>query len=284
MVNLQDPSPPTAQTHQFKFFRRCWLRWCALPTHQQVAIGAISLMLLAVASTFNRLLNPDLKTTVPYQTEVQRRADYESVDAPLAFLDISGAEFDALSATAQVNLIRQHLPELEGRLLRFSNDVHVSLLSHEATRLREAATAEALSGDIDLADQTGKLQMEACLQDLRAEHCILLRYAGDAIALMEEAVTSGDPYLYSQAMVRYQAAFFAFNDIEVRVTDATSLLTIVDNYRVVFKTVVERSPGSQTPPAMARGPGNKGRSPINTWIDHQGFLKEQEGTTDAAAQ
>ncbi|MEO1296285.1 MAG: hypothetical protein AAFW75_10855 [Cyanobacteria bacterium J06636_16] len=282
MVHLQD-KPTTPKPHKFKLFRSCWLRWCALPTHQQVALGAMSLMLLTIASTFNRLLNQDVSTTVPYETEVQRRADYESVDAPLAFLAISGAEFDALPPTAQVNLIRQHLPELEGRLLRFSNDVHVSLLSHEATRLREAALAEALSGDIDLADQTGKLQMEACLQDLRAEQCVLLRYAGDAIALMEDAVTSGDPYLYSQAMVRYQAALFAFNDIEVRVTDATSLLTIVDNYRVVFKTVVERSPGSQTPPAMARGPGNKGKSPVNTWIDHQGFLKEQEAS-DAAAQ
>ncbi|MBE7385163.1 MAG: hypothetical protein F6J95_027620 [Leptolyngbya sp. SIO1E4] len=283
MVNLQDKPTPTAKPHKFKLFRSCWVRWCALPTHQQVTVGAILLMLLTIGSTVNRLLNQDVSTTVPYETEVQRRADYESVDAPLAFLDITGAEFDALSPTEQVNLIRQHLPELEGRLLRFSNDVHVSLLSHEATRLREAATAEALSGDIDLADQTGKLQMEACLQDLRADQCILLRYAGDAIAQMEEAVTTGDPYLYSQAMVRYQAALFAFNDIEVRITDATSLLTIVDNYRIVFKTVVERSPGSQTPPAMTRGPGNKGRSPINTWIDHQGFLKEQEDP-DAAAE
>ncbi|MEO1095976.1 MAG: hypothetical protein AAFX01_13865 [Cyanobacteria bacterium J06638_28] len=283
MVNLQDKPTATPHPPKFKLFRNGWLRWCALPTHQQVALVAISLMLLSVGATFNRLLNQDVKTAVPYETEVQRRADYESVDAPLAFLAISGAEFDALAPTEQVNLIRQSLPEIEGRLLRFSNDVHVSLLSHEATRLRSEATAEALSGDIAQVDQTGKLQMEACLQDLRAEQCILLRYAGDAIALMEEAVTTGDPYLYSQAMVRYQAALFAFNDIEVRITDATSLLTIVDNYRIVFKTVVERSPGSQTPPAMAQGPGNKGRSPIHTWIDHQGFLKEPEDA-DAAAE
>ena len=235
---------------------------------------------LFITSTSNRLLNQHLTTTV----EPPRHVDYDAVDAPLAFLAITGAEFDALSPTAQVTLIRQHLPELEGRLLRFSNDVHVSLLSHEVTRLRTEATAEAVSGDIDLADQTGKLQMEACLQDLRAEQCILLRYAGDAIAWMEEAVTTGDPYLYSQAMVRYQAALFAFNDIELRVTDASSLLTLVDTYRVVFKTVVERSPGSQTPPVMVQGPGNPGRSPINTWIDHPGFLKESEETDATTAQ
>ena len=203
---------------------------------------------------------------------------------PLAFLDMTGAEFDALPPIEQVNLIRQHLPELEGRLLQSSNDVHVSLLSHEATRLREAARSEALSGDIDLADPTGKLPMAACLQDLRAEQCILLRYAGDAIALMEEAVSTGDPYLYSQAMVRYQAAFFAFNDIELRVTDAMSLLTIVDTYRVVFKTVVERSPGSQTPAVMVQGSGNKGRSPVHRWIDHRGLPQESSARDATTAQ
>ncbi|MEL6385080.1 MAG: hypothetical protein AAFQ89_21970 [Cyanobacteria bacterium J06626_18] len=280
MVNSQDkPTPP--KPHRLRLFRSCWRRWCALPTHQQVALGAIAFMLFSITSTSNRLLNQH-RNTISHEGTVPKHADDDSVDAPLAFLAISGAEFEALPPTAQVNLMRQHLPELEGRLLRFSNDVHVSLLSHEATRLREAATAEALSGDIDLADQTGKLQMDACLQDLRAEQCILLRYAGDAIALMEEAVTSGDPYLYSQALVRYQAAFFAFNDIEVRITDATSLLTIVDTYRVVFKAVVERSPGSQTPPVMVQGSGNHGRSPVNRWID-QGFLKEQEDA-DASAR
>ena len=274
MVNQKDKPTSTAKPHKFKLFRSCWRRWCALPTHQQVALGAIAFMLLSITSTSNRLLNQHRNTTL--RAEVPRHADDDAVDAPLAFLDITGAEFDALPPTVQVTLIRQHLPELEGRLLRFSNDVHISLLSHEASRLRTEATAEALSGDIDFADPTGKLQMEACLQDLRTEQCILLRYAGDAIALMEEAVTTGDPYLYSQAMVRYQAALFAFNDIELRVTDASSLLTLVDTYRVVFKTVVERSPGSQTPPVMVQGPGNPGRSPINTWINHPGFLTEQE--------
>ena len=274
MANLQN-KPTTAKPQTFQLFCSGWRRWCALPTHQQVALGAIAFLLFSITSTSNRLLNQRL-TTVRHEAEVPRHEDDDAVDAPLTFLAISGVEFDALPPTAQVTLIHQHLPELEGRLLRFSNDVHVSLLSHEATRLREEATAEALSGDIDLADPTGKLPMEACLQDLRAEQCILLRYAGDAIARMAEAVTSGDPYLYSQALVRYQAALFAFNDIEVRVTDATSLLTIVDTYRVVFKTVVEQSPGAQTPPVMVQGPGNPGKSPIHTWIDRQSFWQEEE--------
>ncbi|MEM6437458.1 MAG: hypothetical protein AAF773_26925, partial [Cyanobacteria bacterium P01_D01_bin.115] len=209
--------------------------------------------------------------------------DYESVDAPLAFLDISGAEFDALSPTEQITLIRSSLLELEGRLLRHSNDVHLSLLSHEAARLEAQAREEAAGGEIDLEDATGVLQMEACLHDLQGYQCVLLRYAGEGIAMMKDAIATGDPYLYSQAMVRYQAALFAFNDIEVRVTDASSLLIIVDNYRVVFKTVVERSPGAQTPPAMAQGPGIKGKSPINTWAEHQGFLKPQEDA-DAATE
>ena len=281
MVHLQDK--PTTKPHKFKLFRSCWLRWCALPTHQQVALGAVGLMLLAIGSTFNRLLNQDVRTDVPYETEVQRRAEFESVDAPLAFLNISGAEFDALSPTEQISLIRASLPDLEGRLLRHSNDVHLSLLSHEAARLEAKAREEAAGGEIDLEDATGVLQMEACLHDLQGYQCILLRYAGEAIAMMKDAVATGDPYLYSQAMVRYQAALFAFNDIEVRVTDASSLLIIVDNYRVVFKTVVERSPGAQTPAAMAQGPGIKGKSPINTWADHQGFLQPQEDV-DAATE
>jgi hypothetical protein len=284
MVNLQDQPPPTAAPPvRFRQLRQLWVRWCALPTHQQVTVGAVALSVLTIGATFNRLLNQDVSETVPYQTEVEKRADYESVEAPLAFLDISGATFDALSPIEQINLIRAHLPELEGRLLRFSNDVHVSLLSHEAARLEASAREEAAGGVIDLEDPTGVLQMEACLQDLQAYQCILLRYAGDAIAMMKTAIATGDPYLYSQAMVRYQAALFAFNDIELRVTDASSLLIIVDNYRIVFKTVVERSPGSQTPPVMTRGPGIKGQSPVNGWIERQGVVQTPEGT-DAAAQ
>lgn len=282
MMDLQDGPQTTTAKSRSKLFRDGWRRWCALPTHQQVTVVAVGLTVVTVGATFNRLLNQDISETVPYETEVERRADYESVDAPLAFLDISGAEFDALSPTEQINLIRANLPELEGRLLRFSNDVHVSLLSHEAARLEQEARKEA-AGGIYLQDATGVLQMEACLQDLQAYQCILLRYAGDAIAMMKEAVETGDPYLYAQAMVRYQATLFAFNDIEVRVTDASSLLIIVDNYRIVFKTVVERSPGSQTPPVMGQGPGIKGQSPINTWIEGQGFLQEQEAT-DAPTQ
>lgn len=275
------------QPRQKKFIANQWKRYRALSLKNQLAIAlsvpTFSLMMVVG----NRVMNPTVVQQAPYESEVQQRVDYESVDAPLNFLDITGAEYDQLAPQAQVDYLLAHLQNIEGRLLTHVNDNYTALLSAEAARLRQEAMKEG-TGDrvLDMTDPTGTLDMAYCLDQMQTYQCVLLRYAGDGLKQVSNALAAKDVAAYSQGVTRYQAALYALNDLQPMEKDSSSLLILADNYRILLRKVVARSPASQRPPVSTQGAGMKGDSPIRTFVEQQGYKSEQleEGATNVPAE
>ena len=258
-----------------------WTRYRAQPPRKQLAIALFLPVLGLITIVGNRVMNPSIIEQVSFESDVQERVAYESLEVPLNFLDITGAEYDALTPQSQIDYLLDHLPAIESRLLGHSNDNYTALLSHEAARLRQEAIKEA-SGDIDLSDPTGTLDIAFCLTQMQGYQCVLFRYAGDGLAGMGEALRTNDIARYTTANARYQAALYALNDLQPIEKDPSSQLILADNYRVLLRQVVSRSPASQRPPVAVQGAGTKGESPIRTFVEQQGYKSEQlQGESNA---
>lgn len=267
-----------------------WVRIRAQPARSQFNWVGVVILLIIVSMVGNRVLNPEVIEETETTTEVERRVAYESVDAPLNFLDITGAEYESLDPQAQVDYLIDHLSAVESRVLMKMNQNFVALVSFEAARLRDEARKEVINADpaagqreMDLNDKSGKLQMEACLRQMQPYQCVLLRFAGDGIAMMQEGIQTNDIYLYANGVSRYHAALYALNDLQPQDRDPSSVLILTENYRLLLKQIVSRSPGSQIPPVAEQGSGLNGRSPIRSYLDQQGYETPQEyKSTDPA--
>lgn len=249
-----------------------------MPTRRQLLIIISTLILLVVSSTFHRLMNQEgFETELDYTTEIEKKAQFESIESPLLFLEMSAEEWTQLSAEGQLVAIRNKLPEFEGHLLRNLNNVAVGLLSAEAARLRGEAEREIQEKGYQPVNPLpgSSVQLEICTESLTPVQCTLLRYAADGSLMMDQGADEGDIYRWNEGSARMQSALFAFNNIEVRKVDAGPAQLTLQNYLFLFKTVVARTPGSQTPPTMTQGPSFKGQSPVNTYMDQQGLIREE---------
>lgn len=272
---IEDRAP---RSKSQQFVRDNWIRFRALSPRNQIAALMAIPALATVLFVGNRVMNPSVVKEAPFQSEVQRRVAYESVDAPLNFLDITGAEYDALAPQAQVDYLLNHLEQIESRLLMHTNENYTALLSVEAARLREEAMKEGTSDHrFDPSDPTNTLDLRYCVEQMQTYQCALLRYAGDGLAAMGQALSDRDLTSFVVAQSRYQAALYALNDLEPQIKDPSSLLILSDNYRILLRQVVARSPASQRPPVMSQGAGTKGKSAIRTFVQQQGYKSEQLG-------
>ena len=53
--------------------------------------------------------------------------------------------------------------------------------------------------------------MASCIQQLDRTRCVLLRYAGDGIALMDSAVKQNNALAFVQGRIRFQSALLALH-------------------------------------------------------------------------
>lgn len=116
--------------------------------------------------------------------------------------------------TLYAQRIAQGLIAYEDALDNRLDGVLGALITKEAARLRETAIHELSSVDnptpgqaVD-ADRYGLL-MSQCESVLTSVDCILLRYIGDGMAMLEAGEKQNDPTLYAAGRIRIQAAGLA---------------------------------------------------------------------------
>lgn len=164
------------------------------------------------------------------------------VSNPAILGGVTGAE----SLTEQAQKLSAGLVVFEDTLDVKLDTVGASMLTIEADRLRETAIAELKSvdnptpGSAVEADHYDIL-MSGCQVYLPPVDCVLIRYMGDGVKMMELATTHDNAELYFKGRVRMQAAGLALFPRDPISHDGFPLQALID-YRGAVHDLVPLLP------------------------------------------
>jgi len=201
--NPHSPSLSIRRLGQLGFFG--WVKGLSDRTRLIMVAGlpAFGLFLFTIAAL---LLKP------PQQ--VERRDPASERDTILAVAPTTLAQISpSMGSIEKAQRLLQVMPVYESALADKSQLVQSELILHESQRLLRAAEEEAGAGEPEDIDQYG-FSMPRCREVMDTKRCILLRYVGDGVKLMEQGEKSHDVYSYVQGYVQAQAAAIALFPVQ----------------------------------------------------------------------
>ncbi|NEP76069.1 hypothetical protein, partial [Okeania sp. SIO2G5] len=143
----------------------------------------------ATAIFMNTFAESDtIQIDAPNETEDLAR--FTDTSAPLAMMGSSAmAQFEATDSTpAKLELIYQGLESFDRWLAPPMDQVIHRELAREALRMQEIAIKESNNGAYDTSDPLSNFDFGSCLASLPGDRCVLLRMAGEGIALFAKCI------------------------------------------------------------------------------------------------
>jgi len=120
-------------------------------------------------------------------------------------------------------------------------------IAKESERLLEFARKEASGGEVETSDPANDLDLSGCLQQLEAVECVLLRYAGDGLAMYRDGLAADDAVATLKGSLRYHAAIRALFPLQFQRTDGTETLQALANQRYAVYLLKQYLPAAQSP-------------------------------------
>lgn len=197
--------------------------------------GAFGLLILTLM--FWRLAVSKTTTIAPKSLTSEMML---STTTPAAMAGIT-PDTPQLEAIARLQAV---LPRYEALMTELSGSHLDKMISAEAQRLYQQANKEISEGRYRGADPARDIDLFNCPVRMEKWRCVVFRYAGDAIAQVDQGTQTGDVYQVANGMVRFKAAMLALYPPPVETPDSAPTLQALINYRIGLYDLVRYLPNS----------------------------------------
>ena len=241
---MHHPERETASLADFKCaapgpIQTTWKRFRNAPQrlHWGAGLGAITVLGLG-AIALTTLQQPGEETLS------SATSDYAFVTLdPLYLAGVEPADPAPLAA----DKLKAVLPDYDRWLqMQVAADLDYPI-AKESERLLEFARKEASGGEVETSDPANDLDLSGCLQQLEAVECVLLRYAGDGLAMYRAGLAADDAVEMLKGSLRYHAAIRALFPLQFQRTDGTETLQALANQRYAVYLLKQYLPAAQSP-------------------------------------
>lgn len=186
---------------------------------------------------------------LPYRTNQTPEApavpgayDFTGTD-PLTLAGMMGSEEPEAIATALTQILPAYDLWLQGEMSAAMDYP----IAKETARLLEEATKEVSTASVSLVDPVGDIDLAGCVEGLEPIQCVMLRYAGDGITQMNQALQDGDPYKLANGQIRFYAAIRGVFPQEYRRFDGSEMTRGFTGLRFAVLRLKQYMPSAQSP-------------------------------------
>lgn len=138
----------------------------------------------------------------------------------------------------------QLIPNYE-RILSDTAEKHMDqMLRYEAIRLNNEALKEVQEGRFVPVDPAMDIDLGKCPEQVNQQRCVLLRYAGDGLKMVQEGTIARDAQKVALGYTRYRAALLALYPTEPVPPDSSMVLQGLLNYRLMAYSIIQRLPSA----------------------------------------
>ncbi|MEM1256632.1 MAG: hypothetical protein AAGI69_29720 [Cyanobacteria bacterium P01_H01_bin.21] len=223
------------------------LFWLRHRTQRWWAVSVLVLIGTTVGvAQLKNLFAPPPEMQVPVVSENEQLALYTDVEHPLANLGADYGRFQSADTAEKLTLVYQSLERFDGWLAPRLDTAVQQALSKEALRMQQEAEKEAASGEYDFTDPISTFDFSACLATMPGKNCVLLRYAGDGIAMFYAGSEKQDVYQMLEGYARMRAALLALGAFELSsdIKEDVPFHALV-NYRQAIYLALKLSPAAR---------------------------------------
>lgn len=218
---------------------QAWRRYRAQSPRVQWGIPFAAVALGAIALT---IYLPYRSSQTPEAPRVPNAYDFTGTD-PLTLAGMAGSEDPEAVATALIQILPAYDLWLQDQMAKALDYP----IAKETERLLAEATKEAATAQVDTKDSVGDIDLSGCLETLGPEQCIMLRYAGDGIRQMNDALQADDPYGVAEGAIRYHAAIRGVFPQEYVRFDGSELTRGLTGQRFAIMRLKEYQPAARSP-------------------------------------
>ncbi|MGB7314785.1 MAG: hypothetical protein WA939_17790 [Nodosilinea sp.] len=185
---------------------------------------------------------PYRSSQTPPAPKVPGAYDFTGTD-PLTLAGMMGSEEPESVANALVQILPAYDLWLQDQMAKALDYP----IAKETERLLGEARKEVATASVDTKDSVGDIDLSGCLETLGPEQCVMLRYAGDGIRQMNDALQSDDAYALTQGLVRYHAAIRGVFPQEYVRFDGSELTRGLTGQRFAIMRLKEYQPAARSP-------------------------------------
>jgi hypothetical protein len=218
---------------------QAWKKYRAQSPRVQWGIPFVAAALGAIALT---IYLPYRSSQTPEAPRVPNAYDFTGTD-PLTLAGMMGSEEPEAVATALIQILPAYDLWLQDQMAK-SLDAPIA---KETERLLAEARKEVSTANMDTKDPVGDIDLTACLTRLLPEQCVMLRYAGDAIRNMNDALQAEDPYAIAASAVRLHAALRGVFPHEYVRFDGSEMTRGLTGLRFAVMRLKEFQPSARSP-------------------------------------
>ena len=136
------------------------------------------------------------------------------------------------------------IPNYEFILSEAASTHMESLLKYEAVRLNNEALKEVQESRYDATDPAIDIDLGKCPDSVAKQKCVLLRFAGDGLKMIQEGTIARDAQKVALGYTRYRAALLALYPKEPTPPESAIVMQGLLNYRLLAYALLQRLPSA----------------------------------------
>jgi hypothetical protein len=218
---------------------QAWRKYRAQSPRVQWGIPFVAAALGAIALT---IYLPYRSSQTPEAPRVPNAYDFTGTD-PLTLAGMMGSEAPESVAMSLIQILPAYDLWLQDQMAKTLDYP----IAKETERLLGEARKEVSTASMDTKDPVGDVDLTACLTRLLPEQCVMLRYAGDGIRQMNDALQTDDVYALTKGLVRYHAAIRGVFPQEFVRFDGSELTRGLTGQRFAIMRLKEYQPSARSP-------------------------------------
>jgi hypothetical protein len=220
-------------------FGQAWTTYKAQSPRIKWGIPFAAAALGAIALT---VYLPYRSGQTPPAPDVPNAYDFTGID-PLTLAGMTGTESPEDIANGLIQILPAYDLWLQDQMAK-SLDYPIA---KETERLLEQARKEVATSTMELADPVGDMDLSGCVERLQPVQCVMLRYAGDGIRQMNDALQTDDAYALAKGLIRYHAAIRGVFPQEYVRFDGSELTRGLTGQRFAIYKLKEAQPSANSP-------------------------------------
>ncbi|MBE9157074.1 hypothetical protein IQ265_09580 [Nodosilinea sp. LEGE 06152] len=218
---------------------QAWQKYRSQSPRMQWGIPFAAAALGGIALT---IYLPYRSSQSPPAPRVPGAYDFTGTD-PLTLAGMMGSEEPEAVANALIQILPAYDLWLQDQMAKTLDYP----IAKETERLLGEARKEVATASLDTKDSVGDIDLSGCVETLEPVQCILLRYAGDGIRQMNDALQTNDAYALTQGLVRYHAAIRGVFPQEYVRFDGSELTRGLTGQRFAIMRLKEYQPAARSP-------------------------------------